>query len=106
MDISRELMTTLKQVSSNSDLATTLSGLYRRSFINNNEFAGSDNNFVIEHVGLTANSFEREGEADAGNSVAIAGIYVGNFAPDDIRLFSACRASQKSANVFLNVVEL
>jgi hypothetical protein len=85
--------------------AVTLDNLYRRSFFADNEFLGTDNDFVMEHVSLNANSFEREA-GDAGNVIARFAIYVGNFSTDDIRLFNASVVNQKAANLNINIVDM
>lgn len=103
-DISANLMSKLKSVA--PGVKTSLSRLFRRSFISDNEFGGGNNNFVMEHAAFTANSFEREGSADAGIVVASRSIYVGNFAPDDIRLFNLFSATQKAANLLINIVDI
>lgn len=83
----------------------TLERLYRRCFFTDNVFKASDNMFVMEHLSLTSNSFDRR--ADAGVVVAQAAIYMGNYATDDIRLFIvAKRGLEEDLNHTINIVEL
>lgn len=84
--------------------ANAISHLYRRCFITDNVFSGVNNNFVMEHLALTSNSFE--GSADAGLVIAVAAIYVGNYAPSNIQLFNAARSNQKAANLGINIADV
>ena len=83
-----------------------------------NAFSGGDNKFVVEHMALSCNTFERAG-GDAGTTIGKTGIYLGNFAPDDIRLFSivvtniasqpittiAPNSLERNLNLVINIVE-
>jgi hypothetical protein len=105
MTISAPLKDKLRSISAGAGGAVTLDSLYRRSFFADNEFLGTDNDFVMEHVSLNSNSFEREA-GDAGNVIARFAIYVGNFSTDDIRLFNASVVNQKAANLNINIVDM
>jgi hypothetical protein len=104
LGISASLADTLRTVTPTAK--KSLSSVFRRSFISDNEFLGGNNIFVMEHESLKSNSFEAEGRNDAGNVVALRSIYVGNFAPNDIRLFNAAQANQKAANLIINIVDI
>ena len=97
--VSEETIARLKAVAAGN--VNSLDRLYRRCFITGNAISGGNNNFVMEHVALTSNSFEREGEAEVGVVISGAAIYVGNFAPGDLRLFNATPNNQKAANLRL-----
>jgi Family of unknown function (DUF6519) len=102
LSISAPIIDILRTV--NSSVKKSLTGLYRRSFISENEFKGGNNIFLMEHLALESNSFEKDGFADAGSAIVKGGIYVGNFAPDDIKLFNASKANQKAANLGIAIL--
>jgi hypothetical protein len=104
--VSEDLKKKLQSIVAGAGGVIQLEGLYQRSFLTNNEFFGGDSDFVMEHLALNSNSFEKEGGLDAGSAIVRAGIYVGNFASDDIRLFNASQVNQKAANVTINIVDL
>ncbi len=95
----------LRNIAAGAGGAIPLENLYQRSFISDNEFLGTDNEFAMEHVSMNADSFEREA-GDAGNVIARFAIYVGNFSTDDIRLFNASVVNQKAANLNINIVDM
>jgi len=102
IDVSEDFKNKLQSLSTGTG-DVVLEGLYLRSFITNNEFLASDNDFVMAHLALNSNSFE---SALAGNAVLRAGIYVGNFGlSDNAQLFSATLRNQKAANL-INIVDL
>jgi hypothetical protein len=82
------MIATLKSLSPSPTNTRVLDGLFRRCFINGNAFSGGNNEFVMEHLALNSNTFEGFGAGDAGVVMGKVGIYVGNYAPNDIRLFS------------------
>ena len=102
--VSEQIIALLKTI--NPDNGASLDLLYRRSFVHGNVFHGGNNVFVVEHLSLTSNSFELEGELDAGTVLANAAIHVGNFAPNDIRLFNLALGKEKVANLFIDIVDL
>ena len=104
IDVSAPLKDKLRNIVAGAGGAVPIESVYLRSFITDNKFSGSDNNFIMEHLSLNSNSFEKEA-GDAGNAILRAGIYVGNFSTDDIRLFNASLANQKIANLTINIVD-
>ena len=80
-----------------------LDGFYRRCFFTDNAFNGGDNLLVMEHVALSSDTFEKEPNMEAGAVVAAAATFVGNFGTGDMRLFNATRASEKIANLGINI---
>jgi hypothetical protein len=103
IDVSEKTVSLLKGVNFNT--TTTLGHVYRRCFITNNVFSGGNSVFVMDHLALTANSFD-EDRLDAGNVIAKAAVYAGNYASNDIRLFSAAGAREKAANLMINIVDI
>lgn len=104
MKISADIFRMLDAVASGN--ANTLERLFRRCFITGNVFKGGSNEFVMEHLALTSNTFDRVPDEDAGVVVADASTYVSTHAPDDIRLFNVSRASAKAANLVINIVDV
>lgn len=102
LDVSEETVKSLKGVTPSKPFA--LVRRYRRCFITNNAFRSGDNFLLMEHLALTSNSFDKHSGADAGTVVANAAIYVGNYAPDDIRLFNLSRTSERAANLTINII--
>jgi hypothetical protein len=103
MDVSEEVMAFLNAFKLESGLS--LNRHYRRCFFTDNVFKGGDSIFLMEHLSLTSNSFE--GRVDAGVVVVHAATYIGNYAPNDVRLFVAAnKGLDKALNHTLNVVEL
>jgi len=82
IDVSEKLISLLQTIATSPNGAT-LDRLYRRCFITDNAISGSLNNFVLEHLAVTSNSFELEQRQDAEMVVASAAISVGNFAPKE-----------------------
>jgi hypothetical protein len=106
MDISEQLTTLLKTIARSNANSNSIDRLYRRCFIADNAISGSGNDFVMEHLALTSNSFDIIEREDAGTVVANAAINVGNYAPKDIRLFVLARAKERAANLGINIVEI
>jgi hypothetical protein len=105
IDVSEELIKSL-QTTATSPFNSIFERLYRRCFITDNAIGGGNNNFIMEHLALTSNSFDLEQRLDAGMVFATASINVGNFAPNDIRLFILAPRREKAANLSINVVYL
>jgi hypothetical protein len=104
LSISGDLSDSLRKVT--PSVKKSLTGLYRRSFISDNQFLGGNNIFLMEHMALQSNTFDKEGQANAGNVIVRDGIYVGNFGPNEIQLFNAAVANQKAANLIINIVDV
>jgi len=102
IDVSEETITLLKSVNPNT--GGTIERPFSRCFFTNNVFSGNNSVFVMDHLALTANSFDDD-KADAGTVIANGAIYTSNYATNDIRLFNVARANQKAANLLINVVD-
>lgn len=109
IDVSAQRIAFLKTLATPNGVGF-IDGCYRRCFITDNAIGGGDNNFLMEHLALTSNSFERvivsDREVDAGMVVANAAITVGNYAPDDIRLFVVASTKERAANLVINIVDV
>jgi Family of unknown function (DUF6519) len=103
MDVSEETIALLRGVNPNT--GGTLDRPFSRCFFTNNVFSAGNSVFVMDHIALTANSFD-DNKTDAGFVIANGAIYTGNYATNDIRLFNAARASQKAANLLINIVDV
>ncbi|HYG09233.1 MAG TPA: DUF6519 domain-containing protein [Pyrinomonadaceae bacterium] len=105
MAVSDEVIALLK--SSTPTGGAAIDRLYRRCFFTDNLFKGGDSLFVMEHLSLTSNSFDKRPDMDAGVAVANAATYLGNYAPDDIRLFMVVGSGlNPTLNLTINIVEV
>lgn len=104
LDVSGETIGLLKSATANK--GATLEHAYRRCFVTNNVFSGGENVFVMDHLALTSNSFEQENELDVGSVIGNTAVYLGNHAPNGIRLFSAVPNKEKAANLTINIVDI
>lgn len=104
IDASAEMVKLLKGVTPNK--GGKIEHAYRRCFVTNNVFSGGDNVFVMDHLALTSNSFEQENKLDVGSVIGNTAVYLGNHAPNDIRLFSAVQSREKAANLLINIVDI
>jgi hypothetical protein len=85
-------------------------GVYGRSFITNNVFAGESNVLLAYHHSLNSNAFNsgaRENTNAAHKVIGDSVILLGNYAPaTGIELINISRVNQKSANLTLAITDL
>lgn len=103
IDVSDKTVSFLKALTFNT--TATLGHVFHRSFITNNVFNDGLSVFVMDHLALTANSFEGD-KIDAGSVFAKAAIYTANYAANPIKLFSAVGARERVANLIINIVDI
>ena len=89
-----------------------LKGVYMTGCLTDNIFETGGNTLVMRHVAMTANDFDIKHinpnieRIDAGAVIADSSIYLGNHAPNDIRLFNLSRLTEKAANLTINIVDI
>jgi hypothetical protein len=87
-----------------AELPGKLAGIYTEAFFSRNVIELGDSLFLANTASFTTNRFE-ESRGDLGSVFADSAVYVGNSAPNDVRLFNCSRVSQKAANMVINIVD-
>jgi hypothetical protein len=82
-----------------------LTGIHAEAFFSRNVIELGDNLMLARVAALTTNRFNETG-GDLGRVIADSSVYVGNSAPNELRLFNYFRATQKAANLLINIQDV
>jgi hypothetical protein len=84
---------------------TEIKGVYKSSFFTENVIEGVNNQIASGHLAVCSNDFENAA-SDIGMTLSNSAIFMGNYAPNDVRIFSLSNRLNKDAgNLVINIVD-